>query len=499
MLHTPRVIPFILVGLFVFVLDMVSPQHINVAVLYVPLLLLTTFVPERRFTLYATVWVLALTAIAPLFKPDQLIFITEIINRLITAVALVAAYFAVRVNFFANERNMAVWNQTSTGLLLVNKKGVIIQSSPATWQIFGYTATELEGLTIESLIPQRFRDQHQHHRSKYNQNQQPRSMGSGLDLYALRKDGTEVPVEVSLSPYSTGANSYIMVFVVDNTVRKKHLTAMETLNADLENRVKERTYALQETVHELEEQIQFRQEAQLQAQKALDKERELNELKSNFVSMASHEFRTPLTSISSSADLIAMYNDRAEPEKIKRHTERIKHSVQNLSSILGDFLSLGKLEEGRIVASIATVHLPNLVEEVREELKYQTKTGQTVIAQHTGEPEFESDGHLLKNILINLISNAIKYSPEHSDIVINSLIERGKATIHVQDHGIGITAEEQEQLFSKFFRASNVGTEKGTGLGLFIVKNYVDILGGTISCASEAGKGSQFTIQLGGF
>jgi PAS domain S-box-containing protein len=497
MLHTPRVIPFILVGLFVFVLDVVSSQNTNVAVLYVPLLLLTTFVPERRFALYATVWVSALTAIAPLFKPDHLILTTEIINRLITGVAIVAAYFAVRVNIFANERNMAVWNQTSTGLLLVNKKGVIIQSSPAIWQIFGYTATELEGLTIESLIPQRFRDKHQHHRNKYNQNQQPRSMGSGLDLYALRKDGTEVPVEVSLSPYSTGTNSYIMVFVVDNTVRKKHLTAMETLNADLENRVKERTYALQETVHELEEQIQFRREAQLQAQKALDKERELNELKSNFVSMASHEFRTPLTSISSSADLIAMYNDRAEPEKIKRHTERIKHSVQNLSSILGDFLSLGKLEEGRIVANIATVHLPNLVDEVREELKYQTKPGQSVIGQHTGEPEFESDGHLLKNILINLVSNAIKYSPEHSDIVITSLIERGKATIQVLDQGIGISKEEQEQLFSKFFRASNVGNEKGTGLGLFIVKNYVDILGGAIACESEPGKGSRFVIEIG--
>ena len=497
MLNTPRVVPFILVSLFVFVLDLISPQNINTSVLFIPILLLTTFIPNQNFIKYAAIGVAILTIIAPVFKPELLEIPVVVLNRAISLLGILAAYFAVRINFSANERNLAVWNQSSTGLILVNKKGEILQTSPAIQQVFGYNEGELEGMSIDALIPSRFRHKHEQHRKGYHVHPAPRSMGSGLDLYGLRKDGVEVPLEVSLSPYSAGLEDFVLVFVIDNTVRKNHLTAKSTLNAELETRVQERTHELQDTVNELETQMRARQEAQLQAQKALVKERELNEMKSSFVSMASHEFRTPLTSIASSAHLIAMYIERNDTDKIKRHTERIKHSVENLNGILGDFLSLGKLEEGHITANIGPTDLPAIVEDVREELKYQTLPGQKVIYTHKGASGIiESDGNLLKNILLNLVSNAIKYSPENSEIHIETMVQDGHATLKITDQGIGISTEEQAQLFHKFFRASNVGNIKGTGLGLFIVKNYVEMLHGSIVCRSEAGKGSTFIIEI---
>jgi signal transduction histidine kinase len=212
--------------------------------------------------------------------------------------------------------------------------------------------------------------------------------------------------------------------------------------------------------------------------------------------MASHEFRTPLTSISSSADLIALYADRSDAEKIKKHSERIKHSVENLNNILGEFLSLGKLEEGKTTAQLRDMNLPELVEDIHEELKYAFKTGQKLECHHEGNSTVQLDNNLLKNVLLNLVSNAIKYAPENTTIQLLSTVNNGNTTIKIRDTGRGISPEDQQKLFGRFFRASNATDVQGTGLGLYIVKNYVEMMGGKVKCESEIGKGSTFWVEF---
>lgn len=230
---------------------------------------------------------------------------------------------------------------------------------------------------------------------------------------------------------------------------------------------------------------------------ALEKERSLNELKSRFVSVASHEFRTPLGTILSSVSLISKYNEPGDQEKRTKHISRIKSAVVNLTGILNDFLSLSKLEEGKVSYNPVIIDLKEICEEVKEEMQVTAKAGQNILLSNTGNQTcILMDKQILKNILINLTSNAIKYSPENENIGISTDNANGKLTIRVTDHGIGIPVEDQKHLFDTFFRAGNVTNIQGTGLGLNIVKKYVDMLKGSIDFKSKPDQGTEFTICL---
>lgn len=235
--------------------------------------------------------------------------------------------------------------------------------------------------------------------------------------------------------------------------------------------------------------------AERQLEQALKKERDVGLLKSRFVSMASHEFRTPLTSILASAGLIDMYRERGMLDKQIKHVQRIKSSVDNLTSILNDFLSLEKLESGKIQLKTMPIDLLNFIAEVREEVSLMRK-GQVIEHQHEGDKIAEIDPHLVKNILINLLSNAIKYSSETEAIQLLTEKRNGSLKIQVVDRGIGIPEEEQRQLFSRFFRASNANTIQGTGLGLTIVKRYIDLMNGSISFTSKENEGTTFVVEI---
>ena len=229
--------------------------------------------------------------------------------------------------------------------------------------------------------------------------------------------------------------------------------------------------------------------------KSLEKERELNELKSRFVSMASHEFRTPLSTILSSASLISRYADIDQQEKRERHVNKIKSSVQNLTSILNNFLSIEKVERGQVQAEMQQIDLSGIIDETAEELKDVLKPGQYIDLQYRLEKNcVTSDPKLLKNILINLLSNASKYSSEGQKIILAVSTTDTRLKIIVQDFGIGIPKIEQKNLFQAFYRAENVTNIQGTGLGLNIVKKYVDLLHGNINFTSEEFKGTTFTI-----
>jgi signal transduction histidine kinase len=223
---------------------------------------------------------------------------------------------------------------------------------------------------------------------------------------------------------------------------------------------------------------------------ALDKERQLNEIKSRFVSMASHEFRTPLSAVLSSASLLSKYQKEDEQEKRDKHIIRIKESVKHLNDILEDFLSLGRLDEGRIAADPAEFDLKGLINEVLSDLKLIMKPAQHFQLNYTGKEFVFADKRLLKNILINVLSNAIKFSGEAMPINIDVKSEGNETEIEVSDKGIGISEEDQKHLFSSFFRATNASNIQGTGLGLHIVKRYIDLMNGRVNLQSRLDEGT---------
>jgi signal transduction histidine kinase len=283
---------------------------------------------------------------------------------------------------------------------------------------------------------------------------------------------------------------------VDNTYRKKYEQSILQQKQELANV----TEALRELNESLETKVTSRtrelEQAKTDLSVALDKERELGELKSRFVSMASHEFRTPLTSVLSSAGLISQYADRQDIGNVKKHAERIKNAVNSLNTILTEFLSLGRLEEGHIQPKPEALDLPACVENVHQELKSLFKNEQTLHYSHSGQMAVRLDGGLLKNILINLVSNAIKYSPEGSGITVQSYADGKNVRIVVRDEGIGIPPADQKHLFDRFFRATNATNVQGTGLGLYIVQRYAEMMNGKVGFESEVEKGSAFWVEF---
>ncbi|HRJ39436.1 MAG TPA: ATP-binding protein [Flavobacteriales bacterium] len=390
------------------------------------------------------------------------------------------------------------------GILVVNDKGKIIMINPCAQRMFGYAEEEIIGQTIEKLIPSRFHSKHIGNREKYTKDPHARPMGKGLDLFAQTKDGREFPVEISLSHFSTSDGQFVMSFIIDITERKRQEAelksaserlmqtseALAKLNTDLENKVQERTKELEIANKDLND-------SKKEVLKALEVEKELNNLKSRFVTTASHEFRTPLGTILSSASLIARYEGSEETEKRMKHVERIRSAVGNLTEILNDFLSVEKLEEGIVRNNPVQFDLEDFIHSIIEELKTITKKGQQIAFRHKGNTtSVFLDNQLLRNSLINLISNAIKYSEEGKEITVQSTMNGNSIRIEITDQGIGIPPEDQQHMFGRFFRAKNANNIQGTGLGLNIVRKYIELMEGKIGFSSELGVGTTFFVEL---
>lgn len=404
----------------------------------------------------------------------------------------------------SDERQVnALFEHATEGIVLTNSKGQIVLVNPAAASLFKYETSELLGKTIETLIPGRFHGKHQGYREGFYKNPSNRTMGHGRDLYAKTKDGSEFPVEVSLSFYHQKNEDYVIAFVVDITARKKAeqemlrqktqlegiTEEMKKLNTELETKVEQRTLILREALQELEK-------SQTELNEALSKEKELSEIKSRFVSMASHEFRTPLSTVLSSAALISKYRQSEEQDKRDKHIIRIKDSVRHLNELLEDFLSLGKLEEGRVKATPAPFNVKEFMDEIVDEMRSMLREGQSILSSCEGEEIFCSDRRLLKNILINLLGNAIKFSPHSGNIWLGIKNAGDFLELVTRDQGIGISEEDQAHLFSSFYRGKNVVNIEGTGLGLHIVKRYTELLQGEISLKSKIHEGTEITVRV---
>jgi signal transduction histidine kinase len=264
---------------------------------------------------------------------------------------------------------------------------------------------------------------------------------------------------------------------------------MKQLNELLEVKVHDRTQMLQDTLNELER-------SRDELTQALEKEKELNDMKSRFVSMASHEFRTPLSTILSSVTLLSKYVLTDEQTKREKHIERIRGAVTNLTDILNEFLSLGKIEEGKVEPKWALFDIKETIHDVIRQMTPLKKDGQYIHHLHIGDEEVVLDPGLLKNVLINLISNALKFSPENSTVDIVSENKENMLYLSVTDKGMGISKEDQVHLFERFFRATNATNIQGTGLGLHIVSRYLQLMNGSIRCESVLNKGTSFHIEV---
>ena len=228
--------------------------------------------------------------------------------------------------------------------------------------------------------------------------------------------------------------------------------------------------------------------------RALNIEKDLGDLKSRFVAMASHEFRTPLSTILSSASLLAKYTHTNEQDKRDKHIDRIKNSVHNLSGILSDFLSMGKIDNGKIELRNNKINIPEFVENICHEMEQQGKVNQKILHKHSGDDWIFLDEALLRNIIFNLLSNAQKFSSEIGKIQINTSINEAILKIEVKDNGIGISKKDMEHLTERFFRAENATNIQGTGLGLHIVSKYVELMDGSMKIKSVLDKGTTLTL-----
>ncbi len=236
---------------------------------------------------------------------------------------------------------------------------------------------------------------------------------------------------------------------------------------------------------------------QYRLEKTVKVEKELNELKSRFISMASHEFRTPLSAILSSAILIGKQNEPGKEERRIKHVSRIRNNVKDLVVILNDFLSLGKLEEGKVKVMAQSFELIRFIKMLVDEMEPIKKVGQDIIFDHSDRPIWVNlDPKLLNHIIINLLSNAIKYSMEGQIIELEVGANEEEVSIHIKDQGIGIPKADRKKLFNRFFRAENATNFQGTGLGLHIVKHYTVLQGGSIGFKSKLGKGSIFSLKF---
>lgn len=385
----------------------------------------------------------------------------------------------------------------SEGIVIVNEKQEIVTSNEAADRMFGYGPKELLGENINLLIPREYRHSHTQQVEEYLEKSDPRQMGHGRDLYGRRKDGSVFPVEAGLNPFEIYGSKYVMALVTDISVRKGQEREIIELNMQLEQKVEARTKELKQTIKELKEEVAKRKEAEYKILESLRKERELNELKTKFLSLVSHEFKTPLSGILTSATLAGKYTETDQQDKREKHLKTIQSKVKYLNNILNDFLSIERLESGKATYKFDTFPLSKVVNEVIYNANMLLKEGQRInYPQNIDDISVNFDEKILELSLTNLINNAIKYSPAHTLIDVEVIKEKEALTIKIKDEGMGIPEKEQKYIFNRYFRAENALLDQGTGIGLNIVKSHLESLGGTIIFESEEGKGSTFTITF---
>jgi len=372
----------------------------------------------------------------------------------------------------------AIFEHSSIGILICNADGLISNMNAFALEMFGHKEEDVIGKEIEILIPKALHRAHIKYRDDFMKNPKVKLMSRNAELKGVKKSGEEFFVEISLSFFYLNNELKVIAFINDvsnRTIAQKELAEyMDKLQEKVDERTKELS-------------------------KALEKEKELSILKSRFVSMASHEFRTPLAGILSSSNIIEKYLENETIDKIPNHLEKIKTSVRNLTSILNDFLSVDRLDQGGIQARPSEFKLNVYLEKVIYEIKSMISKDRRIKLENlAGDLTCFQDQDMLKNILNNLIFNAIKYSEDDKEVMVKveACEKNENICITVIDQGIGIPEKDQEHLFERFFRAENTTAIQGTGLGLNLAQKFAEFINGKMQFTSKENIGSEFSISF---
>lgn len=353
----------------------------------------------------------------------------------------------------------------------VSAEGEIVMANRIAEEMFGYTRDELLGQSVDVLVPDALRRDHYRHRDHYLEHPRTRPMGSGLELHARRRDGALFPVEISLSPIQTEGKIHVTAVIRDVTERKR---------AEQEVRRMQQIYT-----------------AELEA-----RNREIeraNRLKSEFLASMSHELRTPLHTIIGFAELLQEGHEGPLNEAQRRFLGHIHRDSEHLLELINDVLDLSRIEAGQMVLKRETYPLRRSIEEALNSIRPGAALkGIAVEERGNADVEVDADPLRVKEMLYNLLSNAVKFTPQGGKVWIEALEQSGFVRITVGDTGIGISADEQENIFDKFYQVGNTtsGVREGTGLGLSITKELVQMHGGWMEVVSKPGQGSQFAFTL---
>lgn len=412
------------------------------------------------------------------------------------------------------EQGKTMWSILNTaidGIIIIDSRGRIQIANKAVEKMFGYTVPEMAGENVSMLMSTHDQVRHDQYINNYLTTNEARIIGIGREVVAKHKNGTTFPIRLAISKVTLNDELYFTGILHDLSAQKHAEQQLLNFTQELESKVQLRTEELGDVINQLlkvnkqyQTEIKERIEVENQLKRKeeelktlLDKEKEINQMKSRFVSMASHEFRTPLSTVLSSAALIEKYIHTDQQDKREKHVNKIKNSVNNLTNILNDFLSLGKLEEGSVDPVMEEIEIEIFCQELVEELSLILKPGQIIkIETDPQTRHLTSDPRFLYNSLVNILSNAIKYSDEHQVIILRAKKDNQEIVFEVIDKGMGIPENEQFQLFNRFFRAQNATNIQGTGLGLHIVKRYMELLGGQVSFESQYNVGSTFRLHL---
>jgi PAS domain S-box-containing protein len=367
-------------------------------------------------------------------------------------------------------------------IIEADAEGRIVLLNPVTEKLFGYSRRELIGQPVEMLIPDEQRGKHVGNRAQYRDHPASRAMGTGLALYGKRKDGTQFPVEISLSPVKSEDGFRVTAIIRDVSDRKVIEDQLRVIQQKFAAELSATNQELERRNREIER---------------------ADRLKSEFLASMSHELRTPLHTIIGFSEILAEELEGPVNEKQRRFINHIHHDSLHLLELINDILDLSKIESGRVELRPETFALDASVEEVRTSILPQADAKSIAIS--AGIPagiSLRADRTRVKQILLNLLSNAVKFTPAGGKISVNAALRNGFAEISVTDTGIGIPAAEHQAVFDKFYQvgATTKGVREGTGLGLAISKRLVEEHGGKIWVESQPGKGSRFlfTVPLAG-
>lgn len=366
-----------------------------------------------------------------------------------------------------------IWDNGETIAFVTNKDCIIQLINPFAQKYLGYTSEEVIGkmlvddffdkVELSVIANIQIENFDQKYKKEHCLSALISELGEGneIELNMIRKDGTKFPV--------------ILNFI--KTANKNECYAL-TANFNAAKKISE--------FKEIDDYLV----------NLLEKEKKLNEVRKQYLNIASHEFRTPLSIILSSAFIISKYQKTEEQVQRDEQVKHIVSAVNFLKDIINDFLTLSKIEEGKLEIKRANFNAKEHITETIEELKVVLKKGQKITYKHVGKTDLFTDANALKHLLINILSNAIKFSPEDAKIIVSSKFSNGEYKLSIKDHGFGISEEDQKKLFNPFFRGSNIKQVQGTGLGLHIVQYYLDKMNGKINVESKLNCGTTIEIRL---